>query len=266
LLVWLVLLLTMADAGAGLNLRRSDRPVVRWPILLLMLQTSIVYGFSALTKLNADFLSGRVLAGTLGTGPLPFPEALRTPQILAVLAACAVMIEFFVAIFIWRPQFRPAAFILGFTLHLSITLMMAGTLQLVVFSLEMLALYPLFLDTERLVVVWDDDCGWCRGWIAFFMRLDVLRVLRVLGKNSPSHQFSVGDVEQSIHLVHHDRVTNGFAAVTRTLEHLVPTLWFAPALRFPGIRHLGEKLYRWQAARRSCAIGDQVTPESSRAR
>jgi hypothetical protein len=51
-----------------------------------MAQLSIVYGFSALTKINEGFLSGVVLARTLGQGLVGFPESLRTPTFLSLVA------------------------------------------------------------------------------------------------------------------------------------------------------------------------------------
>jgi len=255
LMAWLVLLLVLADAGAGLNLSRIDRPVVRWGALLLMMQMSVVYGFSALTKLNDEFLSGEVLAGVIRGGIVSFPDALWTPRFLSLLAGAVIIVELFIALLIWRTRFRPAAFLLGLGLHTGITLLMASTLELLVFSLEMLALYPLFLTREKLVVIWDDDCGSCRGWVTRFRRSDVLRTLDVIGKSDPGNQVPAEDVERSLHLIHLDEVTNGFKAVAGILEHLVPTIWVAPILRLPGISHLGERWYRWQARRRSCLVG-----------
>ena len=255
LMAWMVLLLTLAGAGSGVNIGRIDRPVVRWPVLLVMAQLSVVYGFSALTKLNASFLSGRVLAGTLGTGVLPFPEGLKTPVILSIMATVAVIVELFIAVFIWRPRFRPAAFVLGLGLHTAITLWMFGTLQLLVFSLLMLSIYPLFLPAERLLVAWDDDCGSCRDWIRRFGRLDVLHLLDPVGKNDPRNSVPAGLVERSMYLTTDAGTHSGFPAVTGILERVVPTLWFAPVFRLPGVRGLGERWYRWQARRRSCLVG-----------
>ena len=255
LLTWLVLLLTIADAGAGLSIRRSERQVIRWPVNLLMLQASIVYGFTALTKMNADFLTGRVLAGVLRDGLISFPDSWRTQSFLTVLSIMAVIVELFLAMFLWSPRRRPAAFILGLGLHGAITLLMTPTWDLVVFSLGMFALYPLFLIHEPMVVIWDDDCGSCRDWIHRFQRFDLLSTLQPIGKSDAEHLAALGEVEQSLHLIHAGETTRGFAAITRILEHLVPTFWFAPILRMPGVRSLGERWYRWQAARRSCAVG-----------
>lgn len=148
LMAWLVLLMVIADAGAGFSVIGADRAVVRWPVLLIMVQASIVYGFSALTKLNDSFLSGEVLAGVLSGGLVPLPDSLRIPAFLAPLAGVVVIVEVFLALFLWMRRFRPAAFVLGLGLHLGITLLMTDSLELLVFSLEMLALYPLFLTQE----------------------------------------------------------------------------------------------------------------------
>ena len=255
LMAWLVLLLVVADAGAGLSLGAADRPVVRWVILLPMIQLSIVYGFSGASKLNDEFLSGLVLAGVMQDGVLTFPQALWTPEFLSVMAVVVVGLELLLAVGIWITRLRPAVFVLGLSFHIAITLFMGNTMELFVFSLEMLALYPLFLTQEPLVVVWDDDCAACAGWVSRFERFDLLRTLQVVGKGNPSNPIPPGDVERSLHLIHQSETTSGFRAVTGVLEHLVPTLWFASVLRLPGASHLAERWYRWQAARRSCRVG-----------
>ena len=151
LMAWLVLLLIVADAGSGLSLGRRSSPVPYWPIGLIMIQVSVVYGFSAITKLNDEFLTGRVLAGVLRGGVISFPETLRAPRFLGAVAVAAVMVEAFIALALWSRRFRTVAFILGFGLHASITLLMADTLELLVFSLLMMSTYPLFarVRTDR---------------------------------------------------------------------------------------------------------------------
>ncbi len=232
LMFWLTALLTLASAGSGLNVRRTDRPVVRWPVFLLMTQLSVVYGFSGLTKLNEDFLSGRVLAGVLRGGAIPFPESLRTPAVLTVVATTAVIVELFVAFFIWRPRFRPAAFVLGLGLHASITLLMAETWELAVFSVEMLSLYPLFLSLGPLALRARRDCQACVTLERRVRRFDVLRTIDVdLTSEGEAH----------VELDHLEEHQVGFVAVSRTAEHLVPHLWAAPLLRLPPVRILGSR-------------------------
>lgn len=231
LMLWLVALLTLAGAGAGLTIRRVDRPVVRWPVFLLMAQLSIVYGFSGLTKLNGDFLSGSILASFLRNGLVEFPEALRTPAFLTVLAAASVVVELFVAIFIWRPRFRPAAFILGLGLHTSITLLMPATGELFVFGLEMVALYPLFLSIGRLDLRTTPDCVACDSFASKVGRFDLLKTVDLSQAPNLSH-------------VHLDHQYEGYTAVCRSKEQLVPHLWVAPLLRLPGVRQIGGRRFR----------------------
>jgi hypothetical protein len=70
----------------------------------------------------------------------------------------------------------------------------------------------------------------------------------------PSTPLDSTNPEPALQLVHHG-VSKGFRAVTLALEHLVPTLWVASILRLPGVRNLGEWLYRSQARRAGCPAG-----------
>ncbi|MFP3881063.1 MAG: HTTM domain-containing protein [Actinomycetota bacterium] len=238
LLGWLTLLMTIADAGAGLNVSRVDRPVVRWPVILLMAQLSIVYGFSALSKINPDFLRGEVLAGELRGGLVPFPETLITPPLMAGLAAVVIAVEAALALLIWRARFRPYVFALGLGLHLSITFFMSATGQLAVFSLEMLSLYPLFLTGHPLEVSRKAECAHCARMEVRLRRHDVLEILEIASEEQ----------QADLRLFHHGRVTTGADAHTRILEHLVPWLWLASLLRLPVVRELHrrrhDRIYR----------------------
>ena len=266
LMLLLVILLTVGGSEAGLAVGRPSSTIPQWPVLLVKSQVTIVYAFAALTKLNGDFLSGTVLAGVLRNGVIPYPEAWRTQAVLSVVAAAAVFTELFLAAFLWSRRWRGAAFVLGLGLHLSITLLIAPTLELIVFSLLMLGTYPLFLDREHLVVVWDDDCGSCRAWIGRFMRFDLLGLLRPVGASDPSHGIDPALVRHSMHSVvlpadpttHPDTLgadpRRGFGAVTDVLERTVPSLWIAPLLRLPLVRSAGERWYRRQADRRRCEV------------
>jgi hypothetical protein len=148
LMAWLVLLLVVADAGAGRSISAPTRQVARWTVLLVVLQISIVYLFSGFTKLNDDFLSGRVLAGVLRGGLVPFPDALRTPAVLIPVSVVTVLVEVFLAFGLWVPRFRRLAFVLGIGLHAGITLLISDTGELLVFSLLMVATYPLFAQVS----------------------------------------------------------------------------------------------------------------------
>lgn len=254
LMLLLVILLFVANSGAALSIEHSNRQVATWPITLIKVQISIVYLFTAITKLNSDFLTGRVLAGTARDGVVDLPEFIRTPRLLAIMAVAVVATELYLAIFLWRPAFRPAAIVLGFGLHVAIPLLLTPFAELAVFSLLMFATYPLFLDSAPLRVIWDDDCDSCRTWIALFRRVDSLGLIESVRKHDPTNPIPHSDIERSMHTVSHTGQRSSFAAVTEVLERLVPTLWVAPILRLPGARHLGERWYRWQAARRTCRV------------
>ena len=258
LMALLVILLTLAPADSALAVRGGAGTVPLWPVELIKLQVSIVYLFAALTKLNEGFLSGAVLAGTLNGGIVPFPESLRTPGFLSVVAAGAVFTELFVATFLWSRRFRPAALVLGGGLHLFITLLIGPTLELVVFSLLMLGTYPLFLDRRPITVVWDDECGSCRDWIGRFTRFDLLRLLVPIGKSDRTHGLDPSAVSHAMHTIvprtGEPEIRAGFDAVNDVLERTVPGLWVAPLLRLPGVAHLGRAWYRRQALRRGCEL------------
>lgn len=229
LMSWLVALMILADAGAGMSVSRTDRPIVRWPVILLMVQVSIVYGFSGLTKINTDFVSGRVLAASLRGGLVEFPDALRAPEFLSPLALLVIAVELFLAIFLWRARLRPAAFLLGLGLHVSITGFMTNTIQLLVFSLEMLALYPLFLEGRLRV-----QANARSPWPERIRRHDLLRVI----------DMDTDECALELTVSHHGVISRGAAAHTRVLEHLVPWLWVAPLLRLPGVAGCHRRCHR----------------------
>ncbi len=143
----LILLLTVADAGADLSFdhaARGGRTVPLWGVVLLKLHISIVYGVAALAKLNPEFLSGAVLERGLLR-----PEFLKTPEFLVALAWGTIAYECGMAIALWVKPMRPWAIGTGLLFHASIPLLMGLTGGLVVFSTSITATYVLFLDREE---------------------------------------------------------------------------------------------------------------------
>jgi hypothetical protein len=106
---------------------------------------------------------------------------------------------------------------------------MPNTAQLLVFALEMFAIYPLFLK-GRLDVTAPEGSDWALR----IKRYDLLQVADV-ATDASTTQLAV---------THHDVTMRGAAAHTRILEHMVPWLWFAPLLRLPGVRHLHRRWFR----------------------
>lgn len=258
-----VLLLTLADSGATLSLdARDDRPraqVPRWPVTLLKIQVTIVYGFAAVAKLNVEYLSGAALNSSLARqGVLAFPELLRTVEVLAPLAVITVMIEMVLALALWSARLRPAAFVLGMLLHLVIIVSMDPRLDLVVFSMVMFSMYLLFMDAapKSRTVVWDDTCTFCGMWVRWFRRLDWLAVHQFVGSADDvvmqEHGIPRYEADQALQYVTQGDRRSGFDAVVRVLEALPVSFLWAPALRLPPARALGGRAYRAVAERRRC--------------
>lgn len=141
---WLALLLlaylVFARAGTAWSIRSTPGPptVPWWPQLLMMTQLSIVYLFSALSKMNPNFISGRPLASWVWI-ELPW-------QLYTFAAVMTVIVEFVIAIALWFRNVRRVAVLLGIGLHVSIVVLMTDeTLALIAFALTCLSLYPLFL-------------------------------------------------------------------------------------------------------------------------
>ena len=148
---WLAVLL-LAYAG---QLRAVPGGATYWPLGLAKVQTSIVYGFAGLTKMNADFLSGGslfVLSGPrlgLDAGTLAEPWA---PPLFQLLAVATVATELFLAVGLWLPRWRTAAVAVGVAFHLTLTAMMPVSVHgfgLVIFDLLFFGAYYLFLTTDR---------------------------------------------------------------------------------------------------------------------
>lgn len=265
LLILVTVLLVVADAGAALSLdaRRTDeREVPGWPVMLLRIQTSIVYGFAALWKMNLTYLSGAVLYAFLPrTGWLALPESMVTVTVLAPLAILSVMAEAFLAVMVWRPTWRHQAFALAFLLHAGMVLFVdpTGRLQIVVFALVMFALLLQFLPTDRESrrVVWDGHCSFCGTWILWFKRLDWLGVHSFVRSQDldPDELATMGsDADHALQLIEGGQRTQAFAAVRGILEHLPLTFLWSPLLRIWPVSTLGERVYRAVAARRRCRL------------
>lgn len=107
---------------------------------LLRWQLVVVYAFAAASKINADFLSGAVLAENLR----PSLAARLPGSLLATIAVTAVAAEAFVAWSLMRPAWRTAGAIVGIGLHAAFILTITQTVAMIAFALICLSLYPLY--------------------------------------------------------------------------------------------------------------------------
>ena len=257
-------LLTAAGAGRtwSLDARRggTDRePAPAWTILALRAQLTIMYAFAVLAKLNASFLSGSVVAASLRRDGLAYPQDWIAFEPMFVLSVLVIASEAFLAVGLWVRRWRPAAFVIGLALHLGIVALMQSAWELAVFSVATLSLYVAFLDAPRggLSVVWDDGCGFCAGWVRWFRRLDWLDVHRFVPRSQLAASglpVSAEAAAEALHLVEPHGTSRGFAAVRCIAARLPASFLWAPLLGLPPVQAIGERTYRWVAARRTCPV------------
>lgn len=153
LLTLLLLLLALTDCGARPRLTFTHPPpegpgtLVAWPLVLIRTQLTSVYLFAGLSKLNPDFLAGRILAHYLEESLLPGRVVWDHPRSLTTMAVAIVAVELFLAAGLWIPRVRRLTVGVGLLFHVSILVALGPSTGLVIFAVESVALYPLFLTT-----------------------------------------------------------------------------------------------------------------------
>ena len=132
--------------GAPTNAAEVPGPM--WPMRLMQIQLSLVYGINALAKTTPAYLSGDVLIGlsrmltnfrgNLADGYLHL-GAIAIPVMVA--ACLRVAIEYILAIGFWFPRLRWPTAVLGVLYHLVLT----SILQIYMLDWTSVAMYPAFL-------------------------------------------------------------------------------------------------------------------------
>jgi Vitamin K-dependent gamma-carboxylase len=141
LLVLIVLLLSLMPSS------RQQETFHAWPAVLLKCQASVLYGFGALAKLTPAYLTGWMVAGTLDRNWWSWiPQWEAAPLLFAAVALLSILVEAWIAFALWSARFRQSAVVLGVGLHLGCILVLRDVkLDLIVFGLASLSLYPMFL-------------------------------------------------------------------------------------------------------------------------
>lgn len=259
LLVCLSTLLAFSGAGRAWSMSRSRQAerVPFWPAFLIMALVTSVYAWTAVGKVNAQYLSGEVMASAVRES-IPFPVGA-----FAALAVASIATEAFLAVALWIRRLRPAAFVVGAGLHASIILVLNDPRPLVPFAMLMLSGYVLFLADSIAVegpriVVWDSYCSFCQRWVRLFRALDLFTVHRFIGSAEPGAFDDPRVVEEraweALQLVSPARHEEGFDAVRRILEASPVTFLFAPLLGLFPVRSVGRRVYRHVAAQRTCKV------------
>lgn len=174
-----LLLLLFSPAGEALSVRsawrsiRSRRPLIEAVLgrdspltfqRLIQMQYCILYFYSALHKLHPAYLRGEVLATLLGRdittgssgrilgwfldaeGMERVSRFFGNPHNMVLPAVLTVVIEMGLPFTLWSRKLRPFALLVGVLFHLNIAVMM----NIMAFSLAMIAGYLLFLEPETL--------------------------------------------------------------------------------------------------------------------
>lgn len=146
------LLVTIGESSAVMAVdtnRDGSRTVIpSWPVTLLKLQLSIVYFFGGITKINPTYLDGSVIYSNLRTtGFLAIPESWMTVGPMQFMAVGSIVTELFLSFAFWIASLRRLAMWIGTGFHLSILFWIAPDFvwELVVFLIQMFALYSLFV-------------------------------------------------------------------------------------------------------------------------
>lgn len=263
-----LLLVSFSDCERHYSLRprgRGDAP--GWPLALMRIQVSVVYGYAGLAKVNEQFFSGEVLAHYMDRAVLPFVSGLAASPLLVLMALSlsVVALELYIAAAVWSRRLRPSAFALAVPLHIGMAAFSGPWLtfyEIVVFSLVMFTLLTAFvqLPAQGRLVVWDDSCSFCRRWVATFRRLDAYGALRFVGSSSDVAYDGTGVTPESaaeaMQLVEPDgTIRSGWWAVQGIVATLPGGHLLAPYMSLPIVRQLGQRAYRRVAASRTCAYG-----------
>ncbi|MEF3402632.1 HTTM domain-containing protein [Agromyces sp. CCNWLW203] len=137
------LVFARSDAAWSLTRRHAPVTVPWWPQLLMMSQLSVLYFFSAVSKMNRTFVSGTPLSNWVWLD-LPW-------QLSLIAAVLTIVVELIISIGLWFRASRRIAALLGVGLHISIVaLMNSETFALISFAIMCVSLYPLFLWRPRL--------------------------------------------------------------------------------------------------------------------
>lgn len=140
LLMMLAAFLGVSGSASAWRLSRSPRAtsVSYWPAFLIQILITTLYAWTALSKVNPQYLSGEVLSTFLQPW-VPLPD-----QFLPAAALLSIVAEAFLAIALWIPKLRKLAFVLGSGLHFGIVLLLDSPAPLIGFGMLMLTGYILF--------------------------------------------------------------------------------------------------------------------------
>ena len=236
---------------------RRGQPMSVLPLRVVQVTVCTIYFCTFLWKFNPGWLSGDIMQIFDELGSLRGPFA---PWILAVfpyqfLSLGTLAIEGLFPFLVWHSSTRRVALVFGILFHLNIDLMM----NVNTFSYGMMAAYIAFIRPEagRTVVLYAPQCGLCSRSCRWVNVFDWFRRLSWLDISSPEARviaphLTDADLENEMVVITPDGERRaGFEAWRELLTRL--PLAFVPSiiLFLPGMRRVGDPVYRWIARHRS---------------
>lgn len=145
-----LLALSRCGAALGVDARRrgGQDDVPYWPVFLLQLQVTSMYGFTAVSKVTPTFLSGQVLRENVPLAAWAEAQWSGADVILAMVLA-TIVVELFLAGGLWFRRTRLVAVVAGVGLHLTILVGIPHlSHELGPFALLSIGTYVLFLGSD----------------------------------------------------------------------------------------------------------------------
>ncbi|HEX9229008.1 MAG TPA: HTTM domain-containing protein, partial [Arthrobacter sp.] len=140
LLVTLSTLIGLSGAARAIRvfeLKRTEQ-VPYWPSFLIKAQITTLYAWTAISKVNPQYLSGEVIGSNLR------PWVPVGSDLLPSIAVLSIAAEAFLAVALWLPCSRWLGFLVGAGLHIGILVFLLNPAPLIPFALLMLGGYAQF--------------------------------------------------------------------------------------------------------------------------
>jgi Vitamin K-dependent gamma-carboxylase len=140
LLMMMATWLSLSSADQAFSLSRSpkSKQVPYWPAFLIKMQITTLYGWTAIAKINEQYLSGEVV-GTYVHSWMPI-----SAQLLPAAAVLSILAEAFLSVALWIPSLRKIGYLVGAGLHVGIVVFLDSPAPLVGFGALMLSGYVIF--------------------------------------------------------------------------------------------------------------------------
>jgi hypothetical protein len=125
-LLFTLMAFSFVRSDARMSVRPIDAVGPLWPVRLIQLQLSLLYGVNALAKFTPEYLRGDVLVGQSATLP-NFLVDLRSGALplgpidvpVWSMAVAVVTVEAALAVGFWVPRLRPGAAVAGVMFHVA---------------------------------------------------------------------------------------------------------------------------------------------------